>query len=261
MIEIIKTDKDVIFNHGSSYESRGVTFEKLVRDSLDKYPVDNEFRITVGMSDRKSGRDYDFHTDCKDYDKCFPDPFFDSWPETGMHDYSDLVKSFVNSEPKKNKIGWVGNKWTHPDRTEAFAKALDIDCCDFREIAWVRDGEDYSKVTSGYMSYQDQIDEWKYLIDLPANGWSGRTKVLMSSPRILFIVEQEYEEFWHKELEPWKHYVPVKRDISDLEENYNKIESDPALQEYIKKNQREFAEKHLTRESALLQINKILKTL
>mgnify|MGYP003123961155 CR=1 FL=1 len=260
MIHIIKSGGNVSF-HGSSYESRGDSFEKLVRASLEKYPVDNEFSITVGMSDRKSSCDYDFHTDCKDYDRCFPDPFFHSWPETGMRDYSELVKSFRDNEPNTNKIGWVGNKWTHPDRIEAFAKALDINCCDFREISWVRDGEDYSKATSGYMSYQDQIDEWKYLIDLPANGWSGRTKVLMSSPRILFIVEQEYEEFWHKELEPWKHYVPVKRDVSDLEENYNKIESDPGLQDYIKKNQREFAKKHLTQESALFQINKILKTL
>jgi hypothetical protein len=53
--------------------------------------------------------------------------------------------------------------------------------------------------------------------------------------------------------------VPVKRDLSDLIENYHKIESDLELQESIKYNQKIFAKKYLTREAAEDRIFEIIK--
>jgi hypothetical protein len=96
---------------------------------------------------------------------------------------------------------------------------------------------------------------------MEGNGWSARLKVLLSSPRIVFIAERPYEEWFFEYLEPWKHYVPVKRDLSDLLTNYDIIEKDIRLQDYIKSNAVDFKNLYLTRTAAENRIKSIIERL
>jgi len=59
--------------------------------------------------------------------------------------------------------------------------------------------------------------------------------------RPVFVIDRHSVEFWHEELVEWRHFVPVKRDLSDLLENYVKLEGDAALYAHISAGAREFA--------------------
>jgi len=71
-----------------------------------------------------------------------------------------------------------------------------------------------------YLSLPDLI-KYKYLIDIGGNGYSGRLKFLLFSKRPLLIVDRDYIEYFHDELIPYQHYIPVKMDLSDLLEQIN----------------------------------------
>ena len=260
-LKAIKSGDSLEFIHHNNYESRGTSIEALVRGCLDKYPTAKDFVLGIGTADMPNASEYNFSVTDKNYIKAFPCFIFDSYREVGIKDYSYVINSFIDTKPESNKVGWVGAVMS--DCRENFLKVLDNDQNDYYEGIvnkwWRNNKKELYKNTPTYLTYQQQIDRWKYLIDFKGIGYSGRTKVLLNSPRIVFIVDRKYEEFWYEHIKPWVHYVPVKEDLSDLEKNYEKIESDTDLQEFIKRNQREFAKKYLTKEAALLRIKKIIE--
>ncbi|EGG11221.1 family 90 glycosyltransferase [Melampsora larici-populina 98AG31] len=94
----------------------------------------------------------------------------------------------------------------------------------------------------------DESYQYKYLIDLDGNGWSGRFHRLMST-KSLVLKSTIFPEWYADRVQPWVHYVPIKVDYSDLydvmvfflgDEN-----QDPNLKE-IKKGHDDLAEKIAT---------------
>ena len=53
--------------------------------------------------------------------------------------------------------------------------------------------------------------------------WSSRFGTLLCYNSVAVKVEPKYFDYFFYDLEPWKHYVPIKDDLSDLEENINFI--------------------------------------
>lgn len=244
------------------YESRGIAVEKIVRDTINKYSIKSNFSFYVNTDDAPvTGcpfRTYFFSSTNYDFDNCFPCFLFDSWPEVGISNYTETIENFHNSTPASNKVGWIGSPMSAP--RQAFCRNFGNTV--FSEAIineWNRNHPNalYNNCPT-YLTIQQQIDRWKYLIDFEGAGYSARTKLLLSSPRPIFIVDRKYKEFWYKNLVPWKHYIPVKRDLSDLQENYSKIESDISLQEYISEEQKIFAKEFLSYDSALEQTAQII---
>ncbi|GAA5851432.1 hypothetical protein JCM3766R1_004574 [Sporobolomyces carnicolor] len=66
----------------------------------------------------------------------------------------------------------------------------------------------------GYMSEEEQ-NQYKYVIDVDGNGWSGRFHRLMSS-NSLVLKSTIFPEWYADRVQPWVHYVPLKVDYSDL---------------------------------------------
>ncbi|GAA5912419.1 uncharacterized protein JCM6883_005663 [Sporobolomyces salmoneus] len=66
----------------------------------------------------------------------------------------------------------------------------------------------------GYMSEEEQ-NQYKYVIDVDGNGWSGRFHRLMSS-NSLVLKSTIFPEWYADRIQPWVHYVPLKVDYSDL---------------------------------------------
>jgi hypothetical protein len=56
-------------------------------------------------------------------------------------------------------------------------------------------------------------------IDGEVNAWSGLWWKLFSNS-VVFKVDSHYEQWYYNELKEWVHYIPVKGDLSDLEEKY-----------------------------------------
>lgn len=70
---------------------------------------------------------------------------------------------------------------------------------------------------------------YKYQIDLGGNGgtsWEGTIEKL-SMPGLLFHHETIAKDWFYDDLIPWKHYVPVRTDLSDLREKYEWAEANP----------------------------------
>jgi hypothetical protein len=46
-----------------------------------------------------------------------------------------------------------------------------------------------------------------------------RLPYLLAGDSVVFKMDSEYYEHFYKELEPWIHYIPFKKDLSDLEKH------------------------------------------
>ncbi|KAF8201269.1 glycosyltransferase family 90 protein [Mycena galopus ATCC 62051] len=60
-----------------------------------------------------------------------------------------------------------------------------------------------------------EAGDYKYVIDVDGNGWSGRFKRLITSNSLVFKATI-YPEWYVDRIAPWVHYVPIQLDLSDL---------------------------------------------
>ncbi|KAJ3575469.1 hypothetical protein NP233_g1084 [Leucocoprinus birnbaumii] len=62
---------------------------------------------------------------------------------------------------------------------------------------------------------QAQAGEYRYVLDVDGNGWSGRFKRLITSNALIFK-STIYPEWFTDRVQSWVHFVPVQVDLSDL---------------------------------------------
>lgn len=62
----------------------------------------------------------------------------------------------------------------------------------------------------------ESLAQHKYLVDIDGNGWSSRLLGQLALGSAIFKIEPAYHEFFFQLLIPYVHYVPVRRDMSDL---------------------------------------------
>jgi hypothetical protein len=87
---------------------------------------------------------------------------------------------------------------------------------DFMDMKWIRSGNIQLRSTK-YISTPDLVKTYSMLIDIEGAGpYSARLKTLLWSHRPLLFVERPGKEFFFEHLKAWTHYIPVKRDLSDL---------------------------------------------
>ncbi|KAJ7088684.1 glycosyl transferase family 90-domain-containing protein [Mycena epipterygia] len=60
-----------------------------------------------------------------------------------------------------------------------------------------------------------EAGDYKYVIDVDGNGWSGRFKRLITSNSLVFKATI-YPEWYMDRIAPWVHYIPIQLDLSDL---------------------------------------------
>jgi hypothetical protein len=68
------------------------------------------------------------------------------------------------------------------------------------------------KPMNNFMTYQA-------VLDCDGNSWSSRFGTLLCYNSVTIKVEPLYVDYFFHDLIPWKHYVPVRADLSDLVEN------------------------------------------
>jgi hypothetical protein len=71
-----------------------------------------------------------------------------------------------------------------------FDDKTDFDC---ELIDWDRSDPNNLKAKN-FVSFHDQIARWRYLIDIEGTGYSGRFKLLLSAPRLVFLQERPHKE-------------------------------------------------------------------
>lgn len=192
-----------------------------------------------------------------------PDFFFDSWPEIGCKDYDEWCRQIVENskkEPEIDALFWSGAIEMNTARKEYYelSQIHPQIICD--PVIWKR--ETYipgKEIQNNRKITLVEHTKYKYLIDLPCGGYSGRFKVLLFTGRPVFKVDDDYEEFFYKDLKPFIHYIPVKRDMSDLVEQLKWAESNYEQALQIGQNAQNYALTHLTRDAALNYLEKLIR--
>lgn len=156
-------------------------------------------------------------------DFCGPDWTFVHWPDCGIESFDmtrDEMVAAGRHLPKFDKAAWFGNihspsKEVAEHLTRPMLKRMAEENPDIMEVRHVARAV---RGTQGYMTMPEMAKEYRILIDIGGNGYSGRVKWLLFSRRTLLMVERRYLEYFSEDLLPWKHYVPVRQDLSDLKE-------------------------------------------
>ncbi len=246
-------------------ETRNSSAFRMIQLADEKYNFPFIHPTIVNTSDRKVGdshsglRMLSFSTDNDDYTNVCPDFIFNHWTEVQIDDYEDTRKnleSLGEVEPETNMLGWRGANTNH--NRSHLVKHDDKKNFDVEFIVWDRTNPERLTCTN-YVSMEDHVRKWRYLIDVEGNGWSARLKLFFFSKRVVFIQDRPHKEWYFPKLIPWVHYVPVKRDMSDLYDNLEQLKQNPDLEKQIRNNAFEFALNNLTREKALERWKEILE--
>ena len=237
------------------YETRNESTQKLLAAAVSEFHVPDFDWIFVNTGDQSIPSVgqvpiFSYCTNTGAFETCCPDFVFDHWRTTGLEDYEATrrwLRAF-DADPQNDALGWRGAD-THPSRQLFISRCVDgsFDCS---FIEW--DRTDPNKLTAkNFLSFEDQIRNWRFIIDIEGAGYSGRLKLLLSSPRVVLIQKRPFEEFFFPELTPWVHFVPVERDFSDLNHNLKILRENPSLEASIIQSARDFADRRLTRQAAV----------
>lgn len=263
-VRVTKKSGKILFETKNCFQSRGVSTEKMLTDALKLIPNIPDFDFYFFTDDfpvTKPNKGYFYY--CSDNQEkrkyTIPDHVFGGWPEAGINNYTSTVQEIVLQSAEvytDKRIFWIGNTKLNPKReklislAEKFSDVLDV--YDTRVDAYFLE---LKKVP--YFSLPEHT-KYKYLIDLEGRGYSGRLKLFMFSKRLIFLEDRKWKEFFHYDLKPNVHFIPVKSDLSDLINQYNYIEQNPNLYNEITNNAFEFAMSNLTYNNSITLLSSIL---
>ncbi len=93
--------------------------------------------------------------------------------------------------------------------------------------------------------------KYKYILYLDGHVAAFRMGGELASGSVLFVPESSYSLWFSKHLEPMKHYIPIKDDLSDLVEKTNWCIKNDSVCKEIADNALQFYKTHLTKEKIL----------
>lgn len=268
-LKVKKSNGKLLFKDGGSWGSRNKsTIWLLIKaDAIYKWPDFPEIIINTGDVGINSIHSY---SQMNSYENVVPEFSFHAWPEVRMFSYTDTIHDIDKcglAPYQINKVGWIGNLETNRMRKVLYdigqAHADIFDICD---MTWKNNADIMNfpnKLTilnpSSYMSLPELVSKYSILIDIEGVGYSARLKYLLWSHRPVIIVDRPHKEYFFEHLKEWEHYIPVKRDLSDLVEQTQWIMNnyDKALE--IAEKAYEFAKVHLTREACYAQWDKVIR--
>lgn len=244
------------------YETRNISTFECIKEA-DKIYNFNDFEITIHTGDGDQCKNTDYSYSKLTMNKLVPDFNFDSWPQVGIDDYTSTVKELeiVGQTPAiLLKIGWIGNINTNLMRKKLWGYGRVDPRLDIINMTWSSSSTIKLNATA-FLSMPELIKTYSFLIDIEGYGYSGRLKFLLWSNRPVLLVDRPYKEYFFKHLKEWEHYIPVKRDLSDLTEKVNWCFDNPEKAAEIATNALEFSKQHLTREACYSKWNDIITQL
>ncbi|KAJ7159163.1 glycosyl transferase family 90-domain-containing protein [Mycena crocata] len=132
----------------------------------------------------------------------------------GASDGGHIIGTNYHQFPRFRLVDIARN---HPDIINAKIDALDEAACTF-ECDRMTILQEYD--IAGVTSPPDELHQYKYLLDIDGNTTSERYLEFLRSGSLVFK-STTFAEYFSGWLQPYRHYIPVKTDLSDL---VNKIE-------------------------------------
>lgn len=244
------------------YETRNISTFRCVAEA-DKIYQWGDFEIVIhtGDGDRcKEGYSYSKDTMVN----LVPDFNFDSWPQVGINDFTEATKELetIGQTPAKLlKVGWIGNIDTNIMRKKLWEYGrTNPNLMDIISMKWSPSSSTKLNATT-FLSLPELVEKYSLLIDIEGYGYSGRLKYFLWSNRPVLLVDRPYKEYFFEHLKEWEHYIPVKRNLSDLMPKIVWCFKNPEKAKEIAANALEFSKTHLTREACYSRWNEIIGNL
>lgn len=201
-------------------------------------------------------------------DFCGPDWTFVHWPSAGVAAFErtrdDIVEA-SRTEPQKPGIaGWIGHvhlrEWGQCDE--------DVNERETRpKLLALSKGELAGKLEVTHVSAKDPpslrvpmpqlVRTYGILVDIGGIGYSGRLKYLLFSGRPLLLVDRAYVEYFHEDLKPYVHFVPVRADLQDLGERIDWVRAHPEEAAAIAQRASDFARTRFAYASVLKRVREV----
>jgi hypothetical protein len=208
-------------------------------------------------SPERRWRAYSFCTSAAHLDVAVPDPVFGGWPEVGIDDYDETCRALAAAgaaRAERPMAGWIGSLATHPVRLELHRIGSEHrDLLDVHQLEWGHrntHGARLATITGKHLSLPRQAARWGALIDVEGVGYSGRLKLLLHAGRPVIIQDRPWHEWWHDAFRPMEHYIPMRRDLSDLVERATWVQDHPREAATIGAAGQALAQRLLTRGAA-----------
>ena len=230
----------------------------ILKESLDKDNIKDFVPVVINTGDSPKNKYFKlnvfaFTTSDEYYDRIIPDWTYDSWMECKIPKFEEITKDIIEAwknQPNTNKIWRVWNFQTSNSRPilgELWNK--------YPQYLEIKDSYVKNPNNKEYCTLPDLVKKYKYLIDVEWNTYSARLKYLLFSGRPVFIQERKWKEYALIWAIPFKDYIPVKNDFSDLIEKIEKYFNSDLINK-IWKNWQKFAIKKLNKTKAYEYIYK-----
>jgi hypothetical protein len=186
-------------------------------------------------------------------DVAAPDFIFNGWPDAKFIDFDAKARSLAEASAAQaiyQRAFWTG-------RADFPARAALVELSRERPdaIEAVDSLPNFDQQTNFYHSnfkpMEEQLAQYRYMVDVEGFGYSGRLKLLLHAQRAVLLLDRPYRDFFLDDLEPFRHYVPVQRYSSDLVDRLDWLRSNPAREAEIVGEARDFARRRLTRQAAV----------
>jgi hypothetical protein len=266
--------------HFNNSEVRNESLFKLVQQACERHAVPDFDWILIHTGDHDAGTHKGPKETCPDgyridfegnvyrhlcaattdyFPETIPDWVYDGWPGTGIDDFETARLELLNctAPPETDLLGWRGMDH-HANRIRLLQIAQSFHPSDQKMdcMAIGHHGGPPALSIPGSMSLLEQARRFRYLIDIEGyqGGYSGGLKLRLQAPRVVFIQERDYKEDFFQWLVPFRHYIPVKNNLSDLVDQLDWIKQNPELERNIIREKEIFCRTHLTRAAALKRL-------
>ena len=229
----VKAGIPTVIHIGWSFQSRHTSTIKMIHHLYATKsrlcPQDIVFCVYSGDSSTAFKGDHPFlaysQNPAAPNAKAIPDFVFDHWSEARLPPFFEFYECSKGIgggfENKWDTLFWIGAN-THSIREQIVGDLSEEPGCQVTMMDW-------SNMDSGYYTDMYTHGQYKYLLDMPGNGYSGRLKYLLLLGSVVFVVERDDTEWWWDVFQPWVHFVPVMADGSDLMGVLQVIRTNPTL--------------------------------
>lgn len=186
-------------------------------------------------------------------DVAAPDFTFGAWPEAQYDDFDVKTKSVAAASAvpaSDNRVGWHGRNNVPSRKTLFELAAARPDLIDAQDAMAAYDGAAHA-YRGGFVPMEQQAATYRYLIDIEGTGYSGRLKLFLHARRVMFLQDYPWKEWFVPLMQPYRHYIPVRRDLSDLIERIEWLRGRPEVEAEIIREAQLFARTYLTRAGAV----------
>lgn len=158
--------------------------------------------------------------------------------QTSDDNWRGVFKQFKNQYPwetKIRKVAWRGAlseaewrdaltsvRWRAAKLVhESTSGIFDVGLTGIPEWLTIKIDFNLSQVGGFFEGISPMVNFQHYsaVLDMDGNSWSSRFGSLLCYNSVVLKVEPKYFDYFYSDLKPWTHYIPVKNDLTDLEEN------------------------------------------